>query len=118
MPGFLGLPGARDELKRVVKSFLYMLLEKCKDISESVVRCSSASSRYKEPACCSLLSYGQGFLLVFSFPLLPGCCIIITLRISVAFKINIYFSHSWIFVLAGIAQTVGLSSGLLLASSF
>lgn len=37
--GSSGLPGTGDELKTVVKSFVYMMLENCKVISERVGVC-------------------------------------------------------------------------------
>lgn len=112
---FLWLSRGRGDLKRVVKAFLYPRLEEYKGIFQRgwlVVLVLHWGSR-----TCLLLAFVRLVRLIFS-PLLPGCCIIITLRISVAFKINTSCLFSWICGLAGTIQAVGLSLGLLIASSF
>lgn len=92
---FLWLSRGRGDLKRVVKAFLYPRLEEYKGIFQRgwlVVLVLHWGSR-----TCLLLAFVMFVRLIFS-PLLPGCCIIITLRISVAFKINTSFLFSWIWI--------------------
>lgn len=87
LPGLSGLLGS-DEPKKLVKFFLYMMLEKCRDILERADICSGATEGTRSSH--------------LSLPLPHTARVLCNnLRISVAFKIYIYFPYSWIYRLAG-----------------